>query len=854
MGALTTGVCVVALAVPAQAQAQEQEYNIPAGSLRSALDAFGRQSGKPIIYKVDEIQGLRSRGFRGTATPQAVLDAILAGTVFTARIDRSGAVAIVKAGNDIDTPSSQNDSDNVGAPAEILVTGSRIRGSQSPSPTVVFSAEQIHEEGFQDLGELIRSVPQNFGGGQNPGVGSGATTNGGNLVNQNLTGGSALNLRGLGPDATLTLLNGRRLSYTGFFQGVDISAIPLEAVQRVDIVPDGASAIYGSDAVGGVGNVILKRDFSGLTVGALYGGATDGGLTTEEYDATAGLRWSSGGIIATFKHSNSDPIFTDQRDYTADVLRPTTIYSGNDLDSGLVSAHQSLSDAVTLHVDAMHTERNLRTNLGYPTVYYQNENDTKTTFVAPGVEFSLKNGWRIALDASWSRDKVEYRQSTVTIATGDTRISEGCYCNESRVYELGVEGPLLRLPAGTARLAAGAGYRTLDFETLSYTRGTVVYDKHQNAKFAYAELNLPLISPEQAIPGLHRLTLTAAVRGEDYDTFGTVATPKFGVILDPSDDFTLRGTWGRSFKAPTLYQLAQTPIGYLYSASALGGTQFPADATVLMAYGGNPDLKPERARTWTASLGYHPSAVPGLEAEVTYFDVNYTDRVLVPIADLTHPLLDDTYSDFIDYAPTEADKAAIVSRQTFYNIAGTTYDSSKVVGILYNDYTNAARWKARGIDVSGSYAFQMAESRLALRASLSWLDSAKQNSAGQPAIDLSGTIYNPAEWRSRAGGVWTLGGLGVSVFGNYTSSVTNVLATGDREETGSFLTFDATIRYKTGDAQGLLSGLEFTLSAQNLFDRTPPLNTVSSSIVLPYDSTNYSGVGRYVSASISKHF
>src|SRR3546814_4104538 len=95
--------------------------------------------------------------------------------------------------------------------------------------------------------------------------------NGGNVVDQNITGGSALNLRGLGPDASLTLLNGHRMSYGGFSQAIDISAIPVEAVDRVEIVADGASAIYGSDAVGCVANVILKRDFDGVVLGVRYG-------------------------------------------------------------------------------------------------------------------------------------------------------------------------------------------------------------------------------------------------------------------------------------------------------------------------------------------------------------------------------------------------------------------------------------------------------------------------------------------------------------------------------------------------------------------------------------------------------
>lgn len=144
----------------------------------------------------------------------------------------------------------------------IEVTGTRIKGGAVPSPVISISAARIQEEDFSDLGEVIRSVPQNFSGGQNPGVLSGNLAGAGN-ANQNMTGGASLNLRGLGADATLTLLNGRRLAYGGFTQAVDLSAIPVEAVERLEIVADGASAIYGSDAVGGVGNVILKRDYDG---------------------------------------------------------------------------------------------------------------------------------------------------------------------------------------------------------------------------------------------------------------------------------------------------------------------------------------------------------------------------------------------------------------------------------------------------------------------------------------------------------------------------------------------------------------------------------------------------------------
>src|SRR3546814_21195344 len=91
------------------------------------------------------------------------------------------------------------------------------------------------------------------------------------VCSSDLTGGSSLNLRGAGADATLTLLNGRPRSYGGLYDSVDISAIPVEAVDRIEIVAEGASAIYGSDANAGVGTVLLRRAFERGLLGATYG-------------------------------------------------------------------------------------------------------------------------------------------------------------------------------------------------------------------------------------------------------------------------------------------------------------------------------------------------------------------------------------------------------------------------------------------------------------------------------------------------------------------------------------------------------------------------------------------------------
>ncbi|RCS28846.1 TonB-dependent receptor [Rhodanobacter denitrificans] len=731
----------------------------------------------------------------------------------------------------------------------VTVTGTRIRGGTTPSPVITIGSEQIQQEGFTDLGEVIRSVPQNFSGGQNPGV-IGTT---GGIGNGDFTGGSALDLRGLGPDASLTLLNGHRLVYDGYSQGLDISAIPVEAVERLEIVPDGASAIYGSDAVGGVANVILKRDFDGVTLGARYGGATEGGLATREYTATAGTTWASGGLIATFKDVDVDPIYARQRSYTRYLIDPYTIYNGSNLRSGLVSVHQSMGDVAELRLDALRTERDTTEYLGLTANSYNRYNpSTSIGLISPSVEFFLRNDWSITLGGTYGKDDTIFASHLVS-AAGSRLTTQTCYCNEGRSWELGAEGPLFPAGGGEARLAVGIGSRTNKFRTVPKVSGSA-YGGEEQARFAYAELSVPFVSPASDIPGVHRLEFSAAMRGEEYASFGRVATPKLGVIYDPTADVTFKTSWGKSFKAPTLLQRYQSKVAYLWKASAVGAGGSPADATALESYGGNTDLGAERARTWTASLALHPEALPGLDAELTWFDIDYTDRVVEPLI-TRQALSNPAYAGFVNRSPTpeQVQDLLAVYNSAFYNLSGVAYDPSKVVAIIHDQYVNAARQRIKGLDLSGLYRFDLGGGQLTVRGSASWLDSAQTTSAGQPKQALAGTAFNPARLNSRVGAVWTSGGFSASGFVNYTGGVTNRLAT-MTEKTASFTTLDSTINYDLGERAGPLSGLTLGLSVQNLLNRAPPLYTSAVAIFVPYDATNYSAIGRFVSVSVSKHW
>jgi outer membrane receptor protein involved in Fe transport len=850
------------IVVPA-AYAQTAEFNVEAGILSDALMQLSRQANVDISAPSTVTNGKRAPAVKGAMSVETALDRLLAGSGLSARRIRDRSFVVEPVGNgpaaaETAAPiAKENARAESPARAEvrpIVVTGSRIREIETPSPVTDITARQIRDEGYADLGDVIRSVPQNFSGGQNPGV----LESGGSIANQNVTGGSGLNLRGLGPDATLTLLNGRRLSYSGLFQAVDISSIPVEAVDRIEIVPDGSSAIYGSDAVAGVGNVILKRDFRGLTLGTRQGGAADGGLGTHDYTATGGAVWSSGGFIASYKNASADPVYASQRAYTEAMTGPRTLYPGDDLSSGLLSLHQDLGDRITFRLDALHASRQSYRVAASTTVVTRIPAKSRSTLVSPVLEARLPGDWSLSLGASWSRDVSATWYDQTAVATGATsRPLDQSYINKSRSYDVGFEGPLFRLGGGNARLAVGAGSRAYSFDNEDRLTGLAVIHGRESDRFAYAELALPFVGPKTRIRGVDRLIVTAAVRGEQYNSFGGVVTPRLGLVYAPAADVTLKGAWGRSFKAPTLAQRFQQTAVYIMPASWVGGTGYAPDATVLMTWGGNKDLKPERAATWSATVEFHPVAVPAFNAELTWFNVAYRGRVVQPLAAYWLALGDDRNAPYIIYSPTPGEIAGAAASGTLIDQGGTGYSPDTVVAILQNEYTNAMRQKARGADLSASYRFDLARGNLTLRGSASWLRLSQQTSAGQPEYILSGTVFNAASFHGRAGAVWDHRGWTTSAFVNHISGVSagNAVDAGSDGRTGSFTTIDAAVRYQTPAGPRLWSGIDIVASAQNLFNRAPPLYIpATAASTAPYDSLNYSAVGRFLSISLSKHW
>ena len=169
------------------------------------------------------------------------------------------------------------------------MTGSRIRGAQAVGSNVIaLDQTAIAEEPVSSTADLLRRVPQV--------VSLGASRAGGNAQNgaANITRGAGINLRGLGNKATLLLYDGRRFPAQGTQgQYTDPSVLPTIALERVEVIADGASAIYGSDAIAGVVNFILRKDFNGQEFRVRAGVTDDGHYGEQQVSGIVGRRWDS---------------------------------------------------------------------------------------------------------------------------------------------------------------------------------------------------------------------------------------------------------------------------------------------------------------------------------------------------------------------------------------------------------------------------------------------------------------------------------------------------------------------------------------------------------------------------------
>jgi iron complex outermembrane receptor protein len=193
---------------------------------------------------------------------------------------------------------------------KIEVTGSRLQRTdmESALPVAVISREDILATGDVSVGEILRNFPGNSQGSFTPRAGSSAQSTAG------------INLRGLGSNRTLVLVNGKRLpsDALGGGSGQNLSLIPSAMIERIEILKDGASSIYGSEAIAGVVNIILRKDFEGLQFSSQIGRPSrDGGGEEEQFSLVGGFANDSGNITFAVEHKEISALSASDRAITA---------------------------------------------------------------------------------------------------------------------------------------------------------------------------------------------------------------------------------------------------------------------------------------------------------------------------------------------------------------------------------------------------------------------------------------------------------------------------------------------------------------------------------------------------------
>lgn len=848
--AITTILCATA----AQAQpAREADYALPAQELARSLREVSARSGTSIIAPSDLVAGRRAPPLRGRYGSRQAVEALLQGSGLRVTIV-GDALVVSRAGS-----SAEGDVAPAARLAEsepIIVTGSNLRGGQPTSPVIVLRREQIEASGASSVEQLMAKVPQNAQTGVNREnfrvVGAGADPT---------EHGAGLNLRGLGQRATLVLINGRRVapSNTGSF--VDVSLIPLGAIERVEILTDGASAIYGSDAVGGVVNFILREGFQGIETSLTAGSATQGDGDVLQVAATAGTSWSSGGAMLSYEFRAEDEILARDRDFTINLSPGTSLLPRERRHSLFGNLYQDLTHNLRAELSGSFADRETQRSYffaGSPVPVDQSAK-AQSISLSGTLDYSLGADWTVRLAGGYSVTRTDQQQ----VQTGGQGLVNDRFTrNAIADAGLRVNGRLFELPAGPVRLAFGVEGRREDYRDRFATRTVnVPTDISRDVGAAYAEAQAPIFSAANRQPGFERLIVAVAGRFEHYEDFGSTFDPKLGVLWSPVPGLTLRASYDTSFRAPLLSEAAGTYSAIFLPARLVFINPAQASSVALVMGGNDPAVQPERSRSWTFGADIEPAA--GLSLSLNYYSIRFTDRIAQPSQIIT-VVGDPAFDSVVTRDPDdEIVRSLIDNASTILDISGPGFSNGRatpadVTVIVDNRISNTALSTTRGLDANLQYRFSVGSSELQFDANANYIFSFKDRlRPTSPVIFALDAPYRPLRFRVRGHAGWRQSGWSANLFVSHSDDYRD--NRGNRTgRIGSYTTLDATLAYEFSgpEAPAWLRGTRIALQADNLFDEAPPrlLPDPGSTTGLGYDPVNASARGRFVSLQLRKRW
>jgi iron complex outermembrane receptor protein len=558
---------------------------------------------------------------------------------------------------------------------DVIVTGSRqtgVKAADSAAPIQVVSADTLKAAGVPDLmtalAQLVPSLQmQAFASDQ--------------------AGHLQAKLRGLSPNDVLVLIDGKRrhttanlaVDTTSPFQGgagTDLNFIPLDAIDHIEVLTDGAAAQYGTDAIAGVVNIILKRNSSGGTVSALYGQyGNDGGGRTEDVSGNVGFEFGASGffnITAEFhNHGPSnvgaiDPRFATYTTYpNSNVVNAggypklNRIFGDAATQTKLVAINSGydFNDGTSLYFTGTYGHKNgaAYENFRVPDkVSYTDPTTNVTTYPLPygfdpqeasdeddyqfnvGVKGTVAS-WNYDVGTGFGGNKV--KMSTINSYNAGTYAANGiptptnfydgylqttqwaATADFNRDFELGLAGPL--------NVAFGGEYRRETYSIgagvpLSYESGGAqsfpgftpldagTHDRKNYA--AYIDL---------AVKPIDGLRVDGAARYEHYSDFGSATVGKLTARYDFTPEFAVRGTVSNGFRAPTLAE-------EYYSSTNVSPTsayiQLPPNSPAAAPLGLGNGLQPEKSINFSAGLVWRP--LEHMNTTFDIFQIKVTNRIV----------------------------------------------------------------------------------------------------------------------------------------------------------------------------------------------------------------------------------
>jgi len=369
----------------------QTRFDIPAQALGTSLKQLAEQAGVQILFEEDMVRGLSAPALKAQQSVEQALHVLLGNTglVYVASGDVIAVRSAARLPSDPTMPprvggrrlQSQNEGITPGTerlaqatdpgPARgdergaaraieelemVVVTGSRLTRVDvaGPSPVHVITRQDIDRSGASTVREVLNSVPQNATARDESG-------------NATFLGASTVQLRGLPVGTTLVLLNGRRVGASGpqvSSNIFDLSNVPLEAVERIEVLTDSASAIYGADAIGGAVNIILRQEYEGVGAGLRYGTSSESDSDERQASFTIGGSGDQLSGLLVLDYYERDLLHASQRELThtqdftrfgGDDLRSTFSYPANvySLDGGPLPALTSTFAGVPSGTDGI---------------------------------------------------------------------------------------------------------------------------------------------------------------------------------------------------------------------------------------------------------------------------------------------------------------------------------------------------------------------------------------------------------------------------------------------------------------------------------------------------------------------